>query len=186
MNNPVFPKPICIYCGRPIDGEAQGAGTVGGPSGGRMEWWHPNASCNRPALATDTADEERVHENAMSLIEKQAREIERLSASMAEGNAKLKEAEEYGERQRTFKLEWHDKWNTEAKQHDETRSALARLEPYAVALKDAAQGVADLCGPPLDKDEREFVMHLDRLHSLLKVDCGHEIDSHASTEGKTS
>jgi hypothetical protein len=102
-------------------------------------------------------------------------EIERLSASLAEGNAKLKEAEEYGERQRTFKLEWHDKWNTEAKQHDETRSALARLEPYAVALKDAAQGVADLCGPPLDKDEREFVMHLDRLHSLLKVDCGHEI-----------
>jgi hypothetical protein len=62
----------------------------------------------------------------------------------------------------------------------------SELRAYAVALKDAAQGVADLCGPPLDKDEREFVMHLDRLHSLLKVDCGHEIDSHASTEGKTS
>jgi hypothetical protein len=52
---------------------------------------------------------------------------------------------------------------------------IGELRAYAVALKDAAQGVADLCGPPLDKDEREFVMHLDRLHSLLKVDCGHEI-----------
>jgi hypothetical protein len=102
-------------------------------------------------------------------------EIERLRACISEERNALAHSERMGVRQADLISQLERDLAEEKQEHRATLALAADVRAYAVALKDAAQGVADLCGPPLDKDEREFVMHLDRLHSLLKVDCGHEI-----------